>query len=79
MNIKKIYAIFACTAALYATNSLAAEHDLSTATYSSGYDLPVNELQTFSGGWLGSTNLSCKVRTTGGEGNTVSVLAMKNR
>lgn len=78
MNIKKIATVLACTAALFSVNSFAADNDLSN-TLSSGYDLPSGAMQTFSASWFHTTNLKCKVRTTGGKENTVTALSLKNR
>ncbi|MDP3267516.1 MAG: hypothetical protein Q8M40_00570 [Legionella sp.] len=78
IHFKKLSTVLACTAALYAGSSLAANHDLST-NLSAGYDLPTNELQTFNASVFHTTHLNCKVRTAGGQANDVTVLALKKR
>lgn len=78
MKIKTLSAILLCSSALVASSAFAAEQNL-VANMTPGYDLPANELQTFTGGWFKSSTLKCKVRSEADTGNTLSVLAMKKR
>jgi len=79
MNIIKPFTVLACGVAMFAaSSSFALNHDL-TNDLLAGYDLPASDMQTFSASWFHVTNMHCKVRTAGGEGNALSILAMKKR